>query len=269
MDDEPPATAMYRNRADALSTDAGSGPELLCAHGTLMDRTMFRPQIDGLSDDYRVAAYDLRARTERAFDPYDLSDLVADCRAVIDGLDMDKPVVAGMSMGGFMALRLAIEYPDEISGLVLIDSTSLTHPDDDIELYQGMIDQVRDDDEMPASMAETVTHFLFGETTRETNPELVESWADRWRTYPGEAVYQEVSSWLRRDDVTDQLDALDVPTLVVHGEEDESIPFERAEPTAEALDAEVARIPEAGHSSNIEQPETVNDAISEFLADVY
>ena len=267
--DDAPATAMYRQRADALSREAGSGPELLCAHGTLMDRTMFDPQIEGLSDEYRVAAYNLRARTERAYEPYDLHDLVEDCRATIDSLGMDKPVVAGMSMGGFMAIRLAMEYPDEISGIVLIDSTSRPHPEDDIELYQGMIDRVRDDDVMPETMAETVTHFLFGETTREENAALVESWTDRWQTYPGEAVYQEVSSWLERPDVTDQLGDLDVPTLVVHGEEDESIPVERAEPTVEALDAERALIPEAGHSSNIEQPEAVNDAIRAFLGDVY
>lgn len=110
------ATAMYRERADVLTNEAGAGPELLCLHGTLMDRSMFRPQIAGLSGSYRVAACDLRARTERAYEPYDLDDLVEDCRAVIDGLGMEKPVVAGMSMGGFVALRFAIDYPDEIGG---------------------------------------------------------------------------------------------------------------------------------------------------------
>ena len=264
-----PATAMYRERTDVLSTEAGAGPELLCAHGTLMDRTMFRPQIEGLSDDYRVAAYDLRARTERAYEPYDLDDLVEDCRAVIDGLDMDRPVVAGMSMGGFMAVRLAIEYPEAISGIVLIDSTSRPHPEEDIELYRGMIDQIEDAPQVPATMAETVTHFLFGETTREEKPELVEAWTDRWETYPGEAVYREVDSWLERPDVTDQLEGCDVPALVVHGEEDASIDLERVEPTVEALDADLSVIPKAGHSSNTEQPAAVNDAIGEFLEKVY
>jgi len=264
-----PPTVMYRERADALSTEDGSGPPLLCAHGTLMDRTMFRPQLDALSDEYRVAAYDLRARTERGYEPYDLWDVVEDCRAVMDGLAMDQPVLAGMSMGGFMALRLAMEYPEEISGIVLIDSTSKPHPDDDIELYRGMIEQIRDDDLLPRSMAETVTHFLFGETTREQRPELVERWIERWRSYPGEAVFQEVSSWLERPDVTEAVAEIDVPALVVHGEEDESIDVSRVEPTVEALDAEFELIPEAGHSSNLENPTAVNEAIREFLRDVY
>jgi len=269
-DSQPdPATVMYRERADALSSEAGDGPPLLCAHGTLMDRTMFDPQLAALSDEYRVAAYDLRARTERAYEPYDLWDLVEDSRAVMDSLDMEQPVVAGMSMGGFMTLRLAMEYPDEIAGIVLIDSTSLPHPDDDIELYRGMIDQIRDDDLLPRTMGETVTHFLFGETTREQRADLVETWIERWRSYPGEAVYQEVSSWLERPDITEQLEGLDVPTLIVHGEEDESIDVSRVEPTVETLDAEFELIPEAGHSSNLENPAAVNAAIREFLETVY
>lgn len=264
-----PATEMYRARADALATEAGSGPELLCAHGSLMDRTMYAPQLDALSDEYRVAAYDLRARTERAETPYDLWDLATDCRAVVEGLGMDRPVLAGMSMGGFMALRFALEYPDAVSGLVLIDAIAEPHPEDDVELYQGMIDRIRDDESVPENTARTSSHFLFGDTTREERPELVESWIDRWTTYPGEAVYQEIGSWLDREDVTDRLAEIDVPALVVHGEEDASLDVEQAEPMADALDARMEVIPNAGHSSNLEQPDAVNAAIREFLETVY
>lgn len=264
-----PVTDLYRARADTLATESGSGPELLCAHGSLMDRTMYAPQLDGLSNEYRVAAYDLRARTERGGTPYDLWELVDDCRAVIEGLDMETPVLAGMSMGGFMALRFALEYPDEVSGLVLIDTIAEPHPDDDVDLYQGMIDAIRDDEQVPENTARTASHFLFGDTTRQERSDLVESWIDRWTTYPGEAVYHEISSWLDRDDVTDQLRELDIPALVVHGEEDASLDVEQAEPMAEALDARLEVIPKAGHSSNLERPEPVNAAIRDFLETVY
>ena len=264
-----PATEMYRTRADALATVAGSGPELLCAHGSLMDRTMYAPQLEALSDEYRVAAYDLRARTERADSPYDLWDLADDCRGVIEGLEMDCPVLAGMSMGGFMALRFALEYPDAISGLVLIDAIAEPHPEEDVQLYQGMIDEIRDAETVPEDTAQASAQFLFGETTFERRPELVESWIDRWSTYPGEAVYQEISSWLRREDLTDRLNEIDVPALVVHGEEDASLDVEQAERMADGLDARFEVVPEAGHSSNLERPETVNAAIREFLEGVH
>lgn len=263
-----PATAMYRHRADALSTEAGSGLPVLFAHGTLMDRTMFEPQLDALSDDHRVAAYDLRARTEHHAEPYELDELVEDCRAVSAGLDMDRPVIGGMSMGGFMALRYAIEYPDELRGLVLIDTIAGTENEGERRQYEAMIEQVRPADAVPEMLAETVAHNLFGETSRRERPKLVEHWIDRWQSYPGEAIYQEVHSWLDREDVTDELAAVDIPTLVIHGEEDASFGPERAEPMVEALDAEFVSIPEAGHSANLERPTPVNNAIREFLGSI-
>ena len=260
-----PATELYRQRADVLADEAGSGPEILCAHGTLMDRTMFAPQLDGLANEYRLAAYDLRARTERFADPYDLWDLVEDCGAVMDGLEMERPVVVGMSMGGFMALRLALEYPDRVAGLVLIDSIADPHPDEDRELYRGMVEEIRSDESVPENMAQTVTHFLFGETTREQRPALVERWVDRWQTYPGEAVYNEVLSWLDRDGIADELAALDVPALAIHGEDDASLDVAQTESMVDALDADLEVIPAAGHSANLEQPEPVNEAVREFV----
>ena len=260
-----PASELYRQRADVLTDEAGSGPDILCAHGTLMDRTMFAPQLEGLSDAHRVAAYDLRARTERFAGPYDLWDLVEDCRAVMDGLEMERPVVVGMSMGGFMALRLALEYPDRVAGLVLVDAIADPHPDEDRELYRGMVEEIRADEAVPENMARTVTHFLFGETTREHRPALVERWVDRWQTYPGEAVYHEVLSWLDRDGIAGELAGLEVPALAIHGEEDESLDVVQTESMVDALDADLEVIPEAGHSANLERPEPVNEAIREFV----
>jgi pimeloyl-ACP methyl ester carboxylesterase len=112
--------------------------------------------------------------------------------------------------------------------------------------------------------------MLFGQTSIEERTELVEHWKDRWLTYPGEAVHDEVKSWLHRPGVEDRLDEIDVPVLITHGAEDVSIEPERAEPMVDQLpDARMELIPEAGHSSNTENPEAANAAIREFLDDVY
>lgn len=265
-----PATEMYRRRIDALATDRGDGPPVVFAHGTLMDRTMFDPQVDALSGDYRTVAYDLRARTEHAHEPYDLDDLVADCVAVFDGIGTDSAVLAGMSMGGFVALRFALAHPDRLDGLVLIDTTAGPQPEAEKEEYGGMIEQTRADGQVDPDLAEIVTHILFGETSVAERPDLVERWLNRWLTYPGEAIYREVESWLYRSDIEDRLDEIDVPTLVVHGEEDASIDPTAGEALAEGIpDARLERVPRAGHSSNLENPEPVNAAIREFLDDVH
>ncbi|MFB6179777.1 MAG: alpha/beta fold hydrolase [Halorientalis sp.] len=268
--DPDPATEMYRHRTETVSVDHGDGPTLVLSHGTLMDWTMFQPQIDALADDYRVVTYNNRARTDNWQGPYDLDDLADDCRTLMDAKDIDSCVLGGMSMGGFMALRFALRYPEALDGLVLIDSMATPHSEDDQEQYNDMIEQTKAAAEVPDQLADVVSNLLFGRTSIEERSELVDHWKNRWLTYPGEAVYDEVKSWLHRPGVEDRLQEIDVPVLIVHGEEDVSILPERTEPLVDQLpDARRVTIPEAGHSSNLENPAPVNDAIETFLGDVY
>jgi pimeloyl-ACP methyl ester carboxylesterase len=259
----------YSRRPETVATDRGDGPPVVLCHGTLMDRTMFDPQLDALADDYRVVAYDTRARTDRYDESYDLYDLADDCVALMDAKGIDSCVLGGMSMGGFMALRFAERYPDRLEGLVLIDTTAGPHGEAEIEQYGEMIETTREAGEVPEQLAGVVKHILFGGTTNEENPGLVDEWVGRWRTYPGVSVYHEVNSWLERPDFTDELQDIDVPALVVHGEEDTALEPERSDSLVENLDAERVMVPEAGHSSNVENPEPVNEAIRAFLESVY
>jgi pimeloyl-ACP methyl ester carboxylesterase len=264
------ATDAYRTRADVYATERGEGPAVVCAHGTLMDRTMFTPQLDALSDEYRVVAYDLRARTDQYDTSYDLYDLADDAAALLDAKGIDSCVLVGMSMGGFMTLRFAERYPERLDGFVLVDSDALTHDESDREQYGQMVEATRAAGSPSEDLVEVVKHILFGATTNETNPDLVDAWGERWRTYPGEAVYNEVHSWLDRPDFTEACAEIETPALVVHGEEDVSIDMDHAAATADALpNATLEPIPEAGHSSNLENPEAANTAIRNFLESVY
>ena len=265
-----PATAMYRRRPETVAVDRGVGPPVVFSHGTLMDWTMFEPQLSALSEDYRTIAYNHRARTEHGHAPYDLDDLVDDCEAVLDAAGVDACVLAGMSMGGFMALRFALAHPERVNGLVLIDTMAEPHPEDERAEYEGMIEATRSAGQVDPELAEIVASLLFGETSLEERRDLVDTWIDRWLTYPGEAVYHEVNSWLHRPGVADRLDEIDVPTLVLHGAEDAAIDPDNGIALAEHLpDARHEVVPEAGHSSNLENPAVANVAIRDFLEEVY
>src|SRR5258708_5014854 len=102
--------------------EAGRGPAIVFSHGTMMDRSMFRPQLDALSRSFRVIAFDHRARTANWRGPYSLDDLASDCLALLDALGIERCVLGGMSMGGFMALRLALRHPERLNAMILIDS---------------------------------------------------------------------------------------------------------------------------------------------------
>ena len=112
--------------------------------------------------------------------------------------------------------------------------------------------------------------LCFGKTTIEQNPDLVAQWADRWRGYPARAVFHETSSWIGKDDLSQKVAAIDVPVLIVHGDEDAVLPVERAKPMLDVLpNARLALIPEAGHTANLENAPAVNEAMRGFLREVY
>jgi pimeloyl-ACP methyl ester carboxylesterase len=112
--------------------------------------------------------------------------------------------------------------------------------------------------------------LMFSERAHAEQSDLVQHWIDRWHTYPGDAVAAEIESWRTAPGVVDELGAVDIPALALHGEDDQSIPPERARRTVDALpQGRMELIPGAGHPSNLERPEAVNARLREFLSEVY
>ena len=265
-------SAMYRERADTLTDERGpeGAPPVVFSHGTLMDRTMFAPQLDALDDgSYRLLAYDSRSRTDNWEGPYGLDALVEDCRTLLDARGIDSCVLVGMSVGGFTALRFALAHPERLDGLVLVDAPAGPTTDGERESYRALIDELESLDRPTPELARRVAERVTSDRTRAERPELLERWARRWETYRAGAVAAEYGAWYDRDGVLDRLDEIETPALVVHGEED-VFEIERARETAERLpNGRLAAIPGAGHLSNLERPDRVTEALREFLAGVY
>ena len=247
--------------------EKGSGPAVVFSHGTAMDATMFEPQLDCLAEQgYRAIACNSRVLT-RAPAPHVLADLVEDCRALLDDLGIEKCVLAGMSVGGFMALEFALSHLERLHGLIVIAATSRGYTDEERERYHREFDTLDVGGMMPRAFAEWAAPYCFGATAFAHNRPLVDHWIERWTAaIPARAVLFQGRSWIDKADITAHLAAIRVPALVIHGEEDAPIPIERALPMATALpDATLARIAQAGHSVNLEAPAAVNAAITGFL----
>ena len=247
--------------------ERGSGPAVVFSHGTLMEATMFDAQIDHLAErGYRAIAYNSRVLGAKPA-AHTLADLAKDCRALLDDLGIEKCVLAGMSVGGFMALEFALAYPERLQGLIVIAGTSLDYTPEERKAYRRQFDKLNVDGMVPREFAEWIASYCFGETTLAGNRALVDHWVERWATtVPARAVLFQGRSWIDKADMTWRLVAIDVPALVIHGEEDVPLPIERAQAMADALlRATFVRVPGAGHSVNLEAPETVNAAIARFL----
>lgn len=255
---------------DRTVVDRGEGPVVVLTHGTLMDYTMFAPQVEALEDRYRIIAYNHRARTHRWAETYDLGDLANDCRQVLDERGIERCVLGGMSMGGFMAFEFARMWPERLHGLILIDTKAA--PFDLGQQENVLRDYAKADVDglLPHDLAAVAVARCFGATTIERNPKLVAHWIARWRKLPARSVYNEVRSWLGKADNRPDLANIDVPALILHGEEDSIFPVSIAEELeAEIPNARLVVIPLAGHTANLEQPEVSNEAILGFLGSVF
>ena len=250
--------------------EAGRGPAVVFSHGSMMDRTMFGPQLQSLCDSYRVVAFDHRARGPRWTGPYSLYDLADDCVRLLDSLQIERCVIAGMSMGGWMALRVVLRHPDRIDGLALIASSGLSYPEADQSHWEQHYRPLLGASQVGRDFALEEARICFSASTRRNRPEMVNRWVERWAGYRGDAVYHEVCSWLMQDDISERLATIGVPTVAVHGLEDEAIRIEDARTTVAAIgSASLVSIPGAGHTVNLESPGEVNAALRAFLADVY
>lgn len=240
----------------------GDGPAVVLAHGFLMDREMFVPQVDELRGRYRVITWDERGfgLTETDGQPFSYWDSASDCIGLLDHLGIDRAVIGGMSQGGFLSLRVALLAPERVRALILLDTQAGAEHPDKVALYQGMIDAwagVGPVDELAAGVAAIIID----------QPGENEKWIAKWQARPKESIIEPGRCLLTRDDVTARLAEITVPALVVHGTADTAIEMELAEELAAGLSGcgGVVKVPGA-HAANLTHPEPVNAAIVDFLA---
>lgn len=242
----------------------GDGPAVILGHGFLMDHTMFAPQVAALRDTYRVITWDERAFGLTQFDgqPFTYWDSASDCLGLLTHLGIDRAVVGGMSQGGFLSLRVALTAPERVRALILLDTQAGAEEPDVAVVYQGMIDTwmtVGAVDELAAVVASIII----------ADPAHDAEWIAKWQASPKELMKEPSACLLGRDDVTSRLVDITCPALVVHGTEDIAITMDHAEALAAGLVGCGGVVKVAGgHAASMTNPEPVNAAILEFLADL-
>ncbi len=242
-------------------TDSGSGAvTLVFIHGFLMDETMFDQQTAEFADDYRCITVDSRCHglTNESSDDFTLWDLADDVIAVLDHLGVDRSVVVGMSQGGMVAQRLALAYPDRVSGLVLIstEARGMTDADRDFRLNRDAAWVA----EGPEKYAPAVAARVFGD------PALEDEWTAKWLKWDSARLPQASRALTLRDSLVERLGEIDVPVLQFHGTADEAITINWAEQLRDGLsDVDFRVIEGACHSPNMTHPGQVNGAIREFV----
>lgn len=249
----------------------GNNTPLLLIHGFPLDRTLWAAQVRGLADVARVIAPDLRGFGESArsvpasavtMDTY-ADDLVG----LLDALGIKNAVVAGLSMGGYIAFAFYRKNAPRVRGLILADTKA---GPDSPEGKKG-----RDDNAALAraqgagAVGDKMMPKLLTPKTATERPFIAGAARTMMARQSMEGVVAALMAMRDRPDSTPTLAEISVPTLVVTGAEDTLIPPKEAESMRDATrGAQLVSIPGAGHLANFEAPDAFNHAVREFLKSV-
>lgn len=246
---------------------AGHGKPLVFLHAFPLNRAMWAEQVDEFSSDYYVIAMDARGMGESvAFDAAPAMETIArDLEQLLRYLKIEQPIaLCGLSMGGYAAMAFAGLFPEKLCALILAD----TRPDADSEEARAnratMIEVAKE--QGSSAVAEKMMPKLLGDTTRAEKPEVVGLVQNLAAQQKGEGLAQALEALRDRPDSTELLQSLNVPTLVITGEEDSITSPEIMGRMAQSMPrAQHVVIPKAGHLANLEQPREFNWVVREFL----
>lgn len=247
----------------------GPGEPVLFSHGLLWDSHLFTRQVEALRGRYRCISYDHRGqgRSEAPEDgkPIDLRTVYEDAVSVIQALRLAPCHFVGLSMGGFVGLRVAARHPELLRSLVLLDTSAGAELPSNLPRFR---------------LLSAVTHWLglgpvvdrimriyFGPTFMNDPARRAEREALRRQLASNpRAVWRAMDGVINRPSVEGELHRITTPTLILVGEEDAVTLPELADRLHERIaGSRLLRLPHGGHMSNLEQPEAVNDAIASFL----
>lgn len=244
-----------------------SAPVVTLSHSLATNLSMWDPQIPALASRYRVLRYDTRGHggTDAPEGAYSLDQLAEDARALLRALGIGRTHFVGLSMGGFIGQILALKYSQMLQSLVLCDTTSRV-PADAKPMWDERM-RVAQSQGMEPHVEPTIGRW-FTAPFREQRPDVVNPVRAMIRaTQP--AGYIGCCHAIATLDLTDRLQAISVPTLVIVGEEDPGTPVAASRTIHERIKgSELVILKSASHLSNVEQPEAFNQAVTGFLAKV-
>lgn len=253
-------------------SEQGRNLPLLMIHGYPLNRRLWQPQLSGLSDIARVITIDLRGHGESPSAPglgpvpnaYSMDLLANDCVRLLDALKISQPVVVcGLSMGGYIAFALYKNYPKRVAGLILAATRASADTPEAKSNRNKAVEFARQGG--APEIAQSMIERMLAPENFAHRPDLVETAVDIMRATTVEAIIGDLLGMRDRPDSTPLLPNINVPTLIIHGRDDQLIPLSEAQTMQASIpDADLQIIPVAGHLVNLEQPELFNQAVSDF-----
>lgn len=235
-------------------------------HGFPFSSEMWRNQLESLPQEVRGIAYDIRGfgNSDSGHRFFSVDLFAKDLLALIKNLSIVNPILCGISMGGYIALRTVQLENDLIAGLVLSDTNAIADTDESkIKRFQSIEQIINGDKEV---FTEAFLKNVFFEETVNRNPEAIDLIRKLIINTSDSTICSSLLALASRTDTSEFLDQIKCPVLVLRGEYDKLMNQKQTDQLVENIKvSEFASIPEAGHLPNLENPEIFNSYLNHFL----
>jgi 3-oxoadipate enol-lactonase len=245
---------------DLAYTEGGTGEALILIHGLGANAWSWRQQLEELSQAYRVVALDLRGHGNSGHRPEEAITIRAfadDIIALGKGLGLERAHVCGNSLGGMIALEIWVRCPSLMKSLILADTTAFFPPPHMLEEFLRLFDQM----DMAAW-----AQFMAPRLLRQGAPAGLQEEVVQMITATNRAVYRQGLAAVFLADYRWTLPTIDIPTLILVGQEDQATPVGYARYLESQIrDAKLQVVPKAAHLPHRENPGEFNQQLQEHL----
>jgi len=245
-------------------------PVIIFIHGFPLNKSMWDKQSEKLKDSYRVIAYDIRGHGDTDLGAIDFSiDLFAqDLIDFMDALKIEKTMLCGLSMGGYIALNAIDKHPNRFSALILSDTNCTADSSEAKENRMKTIEGIKENG--VKKLADGLIPKLFAPESFKTYSEGIAVVKELIVKTPKQSFYNSLHAMANRKETCSKLPEIKIPVLIIVGKEDKITPPEAANAMHEKIkDSSLQIIPNAGHLSNLENQEDFNNQLKKFIDTIY
>lgn len=239
---------------------------IIFVHGFPYDHTMWNAQIDELSENYFCVTYDIRGLGESPSGDgqFTMESFVDDLETVMAELKLDNPILCGLSMGGYIGLRALERMQEKFSAAILCDTKSEADNNEGKLKRAAAIKRINTEGLIPFTK-EFVTN-CYGDFYKQNHKADFEKRIAKSSGFDPVGVKGSLLAMLGRNDTTEYLSKINIPSLVICGEKDALTPPLVMKAMADKINnTEFVVIKDSGHMSPIENPQAVNNTIKKFL----
>ena len=245
-------------------------PVIIFIHGFPFNKSIWNMQIEALKDKYRVIAYDIRGHgnSDPGIDDFFIELFVNDLFRLIEKLGIEKSILCGLSLGGYIALNAVLKYPDRFEGLILNDTQCIA---DTLEIKENRCIAIIDIKEKGVERyADEIIKKLFAAETHTKKKNVVTEVREMIINTPKQSLCNTLHALAERKETCNQLPEINIPVLIMVGKEDKITPIAAAQQMHESIrDSKLKIIQHAGHVTNLENSIAFNFQLAEFLELVY